>query len=75
MKMYHVCLAMSSWYALVNSSKCAWSIGCISSRGEGVRVAVDCCPKDMAAGEEATPRMGGVGTRSSSSSSSSSMPW
>ncbi|TNN24210.1 hypothetical protein EYF80_065667 [Liparis tanakae] len=50
-------------------------MGCISSRGEGVRVAVDCCPKDTAAGEEATPRMGGVGTLSSSSSSSSSMPW
>lgn len=66
---------MSIWYALVSSSKWAWSIGCISSRGDGVRVAVDCCPKDTAAGEEATPRTGGVGTRSSSSSSSSSMPW
>lgn len=47
-------------------------MGCISSCGEGVSVAVDWWLYETAAGEDAAPRTGGVGPLSISSSSSSS---
>lgn len=53
-------------------SDASCSIGCISSCGEGVSVAVDWWLYETAAGDEAAPRTGGVGPLSISSSSSSS---
>lgn len=60
-------LYLRSW-----PSDASCSIGCISSCGEGVSVAVDWWLYEMAAGEDAAPRTGGVGPLSISSSSSSS---